>query len=395
MAGENTSGAVLLVAGIPVLTLGLVFSLLLFGGSAGAACNPPTDGSTSVTIDPATVPAGPIAGYSGEQLVNAAYILKAGADLGLSVRDQTIGVMTAMGESSLVNVNCGDDLHGVTNPDGTLTCSLGLFQQQWCLGWGTQDDVMDPYISATKFFTAMMKVENRDSLEPTGVAHRTQRNANPFHYAKYWDAAVAVVEQLSGVDTGLSAGNGNQVCTGEGGTTLPGQVNDGGWATPGAGPVKSQYGMRYNPGQINHGQLRLHAGTDLAAGSCNGPIWAACDTPRSVTTAAPGSGHSSSVVPVTTPDEPQPRGKGWRRQTVMRARRARPRSRPATWGRTARTARPRRVDRPRCRPPQPMSAPRAPQREPPRARPTRRRLRSRPGTRPSGRRAPRPRRGTW
>ncbi|MEK8229342.1 hypothetical protein NKG05_30705 [Oerskovia sp. M15] len=81
--------------------------------------------------------------------------------------------------------------------------------------------MMDPYISSTKFFTAMMKVENRDSLEPTGVAHRTQRNANPFHYAKYWDAAVAVVEQLSGVDTGLSAGNGNQVCAGEGGQPSP------------------------------------------------------------------------------------------------------------------------------------------------------------------------------
>lgn len=275
MAGENQGGAILLVAGIPVLTLGLVFSLLLFSGSAGAACNPPSGGSTSVTIDPATVPAGPIAGYSGDQLVNAAYVLKAGADLGLGVRDQTIGVMTAMGESSLVNVNYGDDLHGVTNPDGTLTCSLGLFQQQWCLGWGTKDEVMDPYISSTKFFTAMMKVENRDSLEPTAVAHRTQRNANPFHYAKYWDAAVAVVEQLSGVDTGLTSGNGNQVCAGEGGATVPGQVNDGGWATPGAGPVKSKFGMRRNPGQINHGELRLHAGTDLAAGSCNGPIWSA------------------------------------------------------------------------------------------------------------------------
>lgn len=41
-----------------------------------------------------------------------------------------------------------------------------------------------------------------------------------------------------------------------------------------------------------------------------------CDTPRSVTIAAPGSGHSSSVVPVTTPDEARPRGKGGRRQTL-------------------------------------------------------------------------------
>lgn len=304
MDGGNKSGTLLLVGAVPLLVLGLIFSLLLFGGNADAACNPSTGGSTSVVIDPASVPAGPIAGYSGEQLVNAAYVVKAGAALGLGARDQTIGVMTAMGESSLVNVNYGDDLQGVTNPDGTLTCSLGLFQQQWCLGWGTKEEVMDPYISSTKFFTAMMKVENRDALEPTAVAHRTQRNANPLHYAKYWDAAVEVVEELSGVDTGLASGTGNQVCVGKAGATVPGQVNDGGWANPGEGPVRSRYGMRHNPGQINHGEYRLHAGTDLAAGGCEGPIWAA--RAGSVTFAGMG-GNDTGIITIDHGDGIQTR----------------------------------------------------------------------------------------
>ena len=58
------------------------------------------------------------------------------------------------------------------------------------------------------------------------------------------------------------------------------------WPAAGAFTVTSEYGMRHNPGQINHGQYRLHAGIDLAVSS--GQIVAASDgvvskTPTSAT----------------------------------------------------------------------------------------------------------------
>jgi murein DD-endopeptidase MepM/ murein hydrolase activator NlpD len=246
---------------VPALLLALMLSLVLLQDSS-AACNPTTSGP-GVIVDPETVPRDAVAGYSGTQLVNAAVILKAGADLGLDARDQTIGVMTAMGESSLTVVNHGD----AVGPD-----SRGLFQQRANGAWGSYADRMDPYTSAQNFFRVLMGIANRTSLAPTIAAHQVQRNADPYHYAKYWDPAVAVVQSLAGTDIGLSAGGGNQICNAPTGT--PGQVNAQGWAKPGDGPIVSEYGMRTQPVL---GVYRRHAGVDLHAGGCDGPIWAAHD----------------------------------------------------------------------------------------------------------------------
>src|SRR5690606_24254647 len=98
---QRNSGVALVAGLIPALILTLVFSIILLGGrDADTMCLPGSQ-QPGVTIDPESVPDTPIAGYEHEQLVNAAYIMQAGKALGLSVRDQTIGVMTAMGESSL------------------------------------------------------------------------------------------------------------------------------------------------------------------------------------------------------------------------------------------------------------------------------------------------------
>lgn len=253
--------AVLLV---PVGLLALVFSLLLLGGTpAQATCNPGQD--STVTVGAGELPQDPVNGYSGEQLTNAAHILRAGADLQLNVRDQTIGVMTAMGESGLRVLDHGD----AVGPD-----SRGLFQQRANGAWGSYEHRMDPpYVSATNFFQALAQLHGRDALEPTMVAHRVQRNADPFHYERYWDDAVAVVEALTGTDIGLSLGAGGQVCTV--GSTVPGTVSPEGWAVPGDGPITSVYGLRVDP--VTGSFTRLHAGVDFQAGGCGGPIWAAQD----------------------------------------------------------------------------------------------------------------------
>ncbi|WP_052460880.1 hypothetical protein [Microbacterium gorillae] len=139
-------------------------------------------------------------GWDAEQLANAKAILDAGNELGLGERDQTIAVMTAMGESSLRNLDHGDwETSGVKNPDGTRTTSLGLFQQQdW---WGTRAERMDPRQAALLFYRAMRRAvpdAERGSVSPTLIAHRTQRNEEPEHYEPYWRDAVTVVRALSG-----------------------------------------------------------------------------------------------------------------------------------------------------------------------------------------------------
>ena len=142
-----------------------------------------------VRVEPAGVPEGPVAGYHGEQLANAAAIVNAGQSLGLDTCAQTIGVMTAMGESSLRVLDRGD----AVGPD-----SRGLFQQRANGAWGSYADRMDPTTSATNFFLALREVPDWRALPPTIAAHRTQRNADPYHYERYWDAAVEVVTALAG-----------------------------------------------------------------------------------------------------------------------------------------------------------------------------------------------------
>jgi hypothetical protein len=268
MAAPKGSG-VYAIAAVPLLIVGTMLGLVVMGDDNSCNSSVAADGS-SVSIDPESVSHTDIAGYGHEQLVNAAYVMQAGKDLGLTPRDQTIGVMTAMGESSLRNIDYGDwETGGVTNPDGTRTTSIGLFQQQD--GWGSREERLDPYMSSTKFFQAMTaKVPDRASLEPTIVAHRTQVNADPYHYTRYWEGAVQIVEGLTGVRTGLNPADGSPsggACE----TLVPGTVSAQGWAAPASPPLSSSYGIRIHP---IYGTARLHAGTDLAP-VCDAPIWAA------------------------------------------------------------------------------------------------------------------------
>lgn len=271
--GSAKTGGVLAVLGVPVAIVAFVLSLVLFaGGNSGAqtdACLS-ASGSTqlkTIQVDPEAVPDGPIAGYGPDQLVNAALILKAGSDLGLGVRAQTIGIMTAMGESGLRVLDYGD----AAGPD-----SRGLFQQRANGAWGSYQDRMDPYTSATNFFQALKDLEGRNGLAPTLVAHRVQRNADPYHYVDYWDAAVQVVQALAGEDIPVQAGNGGTVCS-TGTLDQPVPPNADGWVAPAEGPLTSPYGPRPSIITPAGPTVPFHFGMDLAAGGCGGTIRAAAD----------------------------------------------------------------------------------------------------------------------
>ncbi|AOT05906.1 CHAP domain-containing protein [Arthrobacter sp. U41] len=175
-----TLGAAVIV---PTLVLGPVFSILLLltpAKPAAADCGP----AVSVVVDGSTK----VEGYTQDQLQNAAAIMGAGKALDLSVNGQMISVMVALGESGLRVLDNGDG----SGPD-----SRGLFQQRDNGAWGSYADRMDPTISATNFIKVLKGVAGWELLEPTIAANKVQRNADPYHYQKYWPEAVKLVQALS------------------------------------------------------------------------------------------------------------------------------------------------------------------------------------------------------
>lgn len=285
----SRSAGLLALGLAPVLLVGgCLSSVVLLAGSqpdaAASGCGP--SGPAVVVVDQGSLPTGPVAGYSGEQLSHAAVIMTVAANLGLDAKAQTLGVMTAMGETGLQVLDYGD----TAGPD-----SRGLFHQRDNGAWGSYADRMDPATSATNFFRALAGVEGWASLPPTIAAHRVQRNADPWFYEPYWDRAVEVVQALASTTSptgaaatvvGVAAGTGGLSCTG----TTPATITTGGWTKPALGPLTSHYGMRVHPVT---GALRLHAGADIGA-ACDSPIYAAAA--GVVVKAGPAGGYGNLIT---------------------------------------------------------------------------------------------------
>lgn len=147
--------------------------------------------------DPQTFPEAGIEGWTGEQLENAATIIRTAGALGFPREGQILGVMTAMGESSLHNIDYGDwETRGFTNPDGTRTTSIGLFQQQeW---WGSVEQRMDPATATTLFFDRLGRLPEWQTMEPSHAIHRVQINTDRDYYSRFQTDATAVVDAMSG-----------------------------------------------------------------------------------------------------------------------------------------------------------------------------------------------------
>ncbi|MDQ0642442.1 hypothetical protein [Microbacterium murale] len=152
----------------------------------------------AVCVDtPQALPADGVEGWQGEQLENAAIIMRTATEQGFARDGQILGIMAAMGESSLHNIDYGDwETSGFTNPDGTRTTSIGLFQQQeW---WGSVEARMDPAASAALFYGRLVGLAGWQDMEPSYAIHRVQVNSDPNHYARFGDDAAAIVDALSG-----------------------------------------------------------------------------------------------------------------------------------------------------------------------------------------------------
>lgn len=204
--------------------------LAVVGGGPGGAC-------TGLGSDGGSL--------KSEQTENLQVIVETVTDRGLAPEDAVIAVMTALTESSLMNVDHGD----VAGPD-----SRGLFQQ--CDSWGPLEVRMDPAGATGLFLDALtspgLKVYGRIDLVNSGEGSRTriapwlvaqsvQRSAyaDGSNYRRQYERAMALVSGLVAVPPSLWAGSDDAGNIGEqvgSGSSVPVYGCEGGLNVGGDGP---------------------------------------------------------------------------------------------------------------------------------------------------------------
>jgi cell wall-associated NlpC family hydrolase len=158
------------------------------GLPAALSCTPqPTVG----TVAAAGVSLGPA------QLANAQTIYAVGADLGLPLQGEIVAIATAMQESGLQDLPYGNG------------ASLGLFQQQVGMGWGTAAQIMDPVYAARSFYLRLVQVPDWQSLPVTVAAQSVQRSAFPGAYAQWQPIATSLVTSFAGASVTAAGTSGS------------------------------------------------------------------------------------------------------------------------------------------------------------------------------------------
>jgi hypothetical protein len=112
---------------------------------------------------------------------------------GLPPRAASIALATAYQETGIRNLNYGD------------LDSVGLFQQRPSAGWGTKQQVMNPYYATGKFYDALVKIKGWETADINDVAQQVQRSGYPEAYRDHEADARVLASALTGQSpTGLS-----------------------------------------------------------------------------------------------------------------------------------------------------------------------------------------------
>jgi hypothetical protein len=73
-----------------------------------------------------------------------------------------------------------------------------LFQQRPSQGWGTVEQILDPYYATNAFYDALVKVDGYQDMEITEAAQAVQRSAFPDAYADHEADGRAIASAMSG-----------------------------------------------------------------------------------------------------------------------------------------------------------------------------------------------------
>ncbi|WP_061960752.1 hypothetical protein [Demequina flava] len=110
---------------------------------------------------------------TADQANNIGLIVAGSIRWDLPARAATIAVATAIQESSLRNIDYGD------------RDSLGLFQQRPSQGWGSEEEIMDPYYATDRFYEALITIDGWEGMDVTDAAQAVQRSGFPLAYADH------------------------------------------------------------------------------------------------------------------------------------------------------------------------------------------------------------------
>ena len=161
-----------------------VFALLVVGGvvawSAYHRVPLPVDDRCTATVQGATATLDP------ERAYYAALISGVSVKRGLVPRAASIALATAFQESGMRNLEYGH------------ADSIGLFQQRPSKGWGTVEEIMNPWYSATAFYKALVKVKGWEEDDINDVAQKVQRSAHPEAYRKHVAKSRTLASSLTG-----------------------------------------------------------------------------------------------------------------------------------------------------------------------------------------------------
>lgn len=140
----------------------------------------PLSDQCAASVADMTVPVSP------EQAENLSVIVGVATQRGLAPRASTIAIATVYQESGIRNLTYGD------------RDSLGLFQQRPSQGWGTPEQVRDPYHASERFYAALVEVPDWRTGDVNDVAQAVQRSGHPNGYAKHVENARRLASALTG-----------------------------------------------------------------------------------------------------------------------------------------------------------------------------------------------------
>jgi hypothetical protein len=121
-----------------------------------------------------------------EQAHFASIIAGVAVRRGLPPRAASIALATAYQETGIRNLDYGD------------RDSVGLFQQRPSQGWGSKQQLMDPYYATGKFYDALVKIDNWETADINDVAQKVQFSGYPEAYRDHEADARVLASALTG-----------------------------------------------------------------------------------------------------------------------------------------------------------------------------------------------------
>lgn len=125
-----------------------------------------------------------------EQAHNASLIVGEALRRGLVPRASSIALATAYQESGIRNLDYGD------------ADSVGLFQQRPSQGWGSVEQLMDPWYASGAFYEALVEIDGWESADLNDIAQQIQISAYPEAYREHVTDARQLASALTGETPG-------------------------------------------------------------------------------------------------------------------------------------------------------------------------------------------------